>query len=193
MHSQNACRVLIALIAALLCGCASSKNSSPPIGSPLSPKQLQARNNAASLLYDLLGDEKKVNMLLIIKSARPELKQLIKTIASMAGDGQHQLEALAKKDKTLDLEAMSLPAGEQATREEIAKTERSDLLKASGADLEFKLLLTQANAMRYGAHVAKVAAENSSQAEQVQTFNELSASMDNLYKQVTALMRSAEG
>ena len=179
------------LAAATLGGCASSGKSVPQNGAAsLSPEQLRARNNSASLLYNLLGDEKNVSKLFIIKKGRKELQELIKSISTTAGDGAKQLEALAKGDPTLNLHATELPPGEAATRKAIAKTNEHELLHTSGPDLEFNLLLTQSKALSYGSHLAGVAEQNSTSPEQVQEFKTLGGTMDNLYKQVIALMRS---
>jgi hypothetical protein len=53
---------------------------------------LEIRNNAASLLYDLLNDEKNVSEILIIKYNSEELGQLIKVIAETAAADQKQLD-----------------------------------------------------------------------------------------------------
>jgi hypothetical protein len=83
-----------------------------------------------------------------------------------------------------------LPAGEKATRDAIAKTEEKELLFSSGENFEFTLLLTQADALSYGWHLAKIAAENSADPAQVREFDSLSVALQNLYQQVVALMRS---
>lgn len=148
------------------------------------------RNNSASLLYDLLDDEKNVSKVLLIKSDREKLDRLIKTISVLAGDGERRLDELAKGDSSLNLHAIQLPVGEKATRDAIAKTKEHELLLSSGENFEFTLLLTQADALSYGWHLAKIAAENSSRPEQVKEFAALSTAMEDLYKQVVVLMRS---
>lgn len=181
----------LVILAALFGGCATSSKSQPTTdASPLSPKKLAIRNNAASLLYDLLGDEKNLSKLFFLKGGRPELKSLVKIISSAAGAGEKKLEELAKKDSSLDLKVANLPPGEQATRDAISKTKEHDLLHSSGADLELNLLLTQADALGYGTHLAKIAAENSERGEQVQEFNALASTLDGLHQQVISLLRN---
>jgi hypothetical protein len=174
---------------AMFCGCAHTpkvevKSSLLPAG------KIALRNNSASLLYDLLGDEKNVSKILLIKFDRKELNSLIKAVSATAGDGAKQLDKLAKADPTLNLHAIQLPEGETATRTAIGKTKEHELLLLSGEDFEFSLLLTQAEAMSYGWHLAEIAAENSSQPEQVREFKSLGIVMKDLYKQVVVLMRS---
>jgi hypothetical protein len=173
-----------------LFGCAPLPKAVPPASPSLSIGQLQMRNNSVSLLYDLLGDEKNVSKVLIIKGNRESLHNLIKNISATTGDGAKRLEQLAKKDPTLNLRALELPAGEKATRDAIAKTEEKELLFSSGENFEFTLLLTQADALSYGWHLAKIAAENSIDPAQIREFDSLSVAMQDLYKQAVALMRS---
>jgi hypothetical protein len=181
----------ILFCAGIFCGCAPFQKPAPAQNAPAIPaEKLQMRNNSASLLYDLLGDEKNVSKILIVKRNSAELGRLIKAISTTTGDGAKQLEQMAKADPTLNLHALELPPGEKATRDAISKTKEKELLFSSGENFEFTLLLTQADALSYGWHLAKIAAENSSRPEQVQEFDALSAAMQDLYKQVVALMRS---
>jgi hypothetical protein len=180
----------ILLCAGIFFGCAPFQKTAPAKNAPaISAEQLQMRNNSVSLLYDLLGDEKNVSKVLIIKGNREELHNLIKIISATAAAAAKQLDQLAKNDATLNLHAIELPPGEKATRDAISKTKEKELLFSSGENFEFTLLLTQADALSYGWHLAKIAAENSSQPEQVHEFESLSVAMQDLYKQVVALMR----
>jgi hypothetical protein len=181
----------ILFFAGIFCGCAQFQKPVPAKNAPaISAGKLQMRNNSASLLYDLLGDEKNVSKVLIIKGNREELHNLIKAISATAGIAAKQLEQLAKTDPTLNLHALELPAGEKAARDAISKTKEKELLFSSGENFEFTLLLTQAEALSYGWHLAKIVAENSSQPEQIRECMALSIAMEDLYKQVVALMRS---
>jgi hypothetical protein len=148
------------------------------------------RNNAASLLYDLLGDEKNVSKLLIIKRDRRELHEVIKNVASTSDAARKSLEKLAREDATLDLKTMALPPGEKAARASESKARASELLHASGAALEFKLLLTQAEALAYATHLAKVAAENESSPTRAKAFAEISGQMNARLQDVLNLLRS---
>jgi hypothetical protein len=152
--------------------------------------KMQVRNNASSLLAQLLDQEKNVSKVLIIKHGSRELSGLIKTISTAAADGAIRLKGLAQDDPTLDLRRQDLPAGEKASRDAIGKTDEYDLLLSSGADFEFNLLLTQAQALNYGAHLAKVAAENSAVPEETDALLTMSRTLDQLFTQVKAMMRS---
>jgi len=173
----------------LFCGCAHFENQQPLNGAPATDKKAEARNNAASLLYQLVGEEKNVSKILIIKSNSEELGRLIKAISKMAADSEKRLESLASNNLDLNLHAIELPQGEKATRDAVAKTEEHELLFSSGKKFEFDLLLTQAQALNYGWHLAKIAAENSSRPEEIQEFTAISHAMQKLYDQVIGQMR----
>jgi outer membrane murein-binding lipoprotein Lpp len=186
--------ILIATLLAgfLLCGCVHMEKVQPANGESPVPENLETRNNAASLLYDVLGDEKNVGKILVVKRNSEELGRLIKGIAEAAGDDEKQLEQLAKNDRNLNLRAIQLPQGEKAARDAVAKTKERELLFSSGTEFEFNLLLTQAEALSYGWHLAKIAAENSSSPDEVQKFAAMSRGMENLYGRVVLRMQQSK-
>lgn len=189
--------LLIACLAAgLLCSCAKEQKTVPaqkaiPATVPLTDAQqkIEVRNNAASLLADLLGSEKNLSKLLIIKRNSAELGRLAKAISKTADDGGDQLEKMAKRDKTLDLHAIKLPSGEKAAREAMSKTWEHELLFSSGSKFELTLLLTQTQALDYGSHLAQIAADNSPP-DQAPEFHSLDVALDKLYQQVVAKLRT---
>jgi len=147
------------------------------------------RNNALALLNDLLGDEKNLGKILLIKLESDELDRLVEAISKTAADGVKMLEAMAKADPNLDFKNLGLPSGEQATRKAIAKTKRSLLLHSSGPDFEFQLLQTQIQALSYGAHLAQVIAENESDPTLTGQFTNLSTSLNQLQERVVTMLR----
>lgn len=177
-------------------GCAS-----PPTGTAQSPNpraapapasadvaKLRLRNNAASLLRDLLDEEKNVGKIFVIKHGE-DVKPLVKLIAAAAEANEKDLLRLTNADTELNLQALDLPPGEKAARDAMAKSKEHDLLFTSGAQFQFNLLLTQADAQNYGWHLAKVAAENSSHPDEVATFTRISEDMQHLYEQTVREMR----
>jgi hypothetical protein len=152
--------------------------------------KLRVRNNAASLLYDLLGEEKNVSKLLVIKRDRDELHRVIKHVSSASDEAHKAVGRLAKEDASLNLRDTGLPPGEKATRESESKARASELLHASGDDLEFKLLLTQAEALAYATHLAKVAALNETNPKVVREFSAVRDQMQQLYDEVVGLLKS---
>src|SRR5579863_3237861 len=169
---------------AVLSGCAHTRNAVDARPAKPMSEELVQRNNAASLLYDLLNDEKNVNKLLIIKRNSAELGHLIDAISSSSGDAQKRLDMLAKADPLMNLHALELPAGEVATRAAIAKTEEHELLFSSGENFQFQLLLTQADALSYGWHLAGICAADSSRPEEVREFTGIRLALEDLYRQV---------
>ncbi|HSU55030.1 MAG TPA: hypothetical protein VLT36_13305 [Candidatus Dormibacteraeota bacterium] len=109
-----------------------------------------------ALLYDLLGDEKDVAKIRFIKSTRQEVKDLIKEISSVSKTAHEQLDAFAKTNSTLNLKYQGLPADEVTTRKAISDTKEHALLHSKGKDFELHLLLSQQEALTYGAHLAKI-------------------------------------
>ena len=83
-----------------------------------------------------------------------------------------------------------LPPGETATRDAIASTKKKELLGQTGDKFELTLLLTQTEALSYAWHLAKVAGENESQPDRARALAGVSADMENLYREVFALLRS---
>ncbi len=173
----------------LFSGCTHFERKQSVNSAPALNKKTESRNNAASLLYQLVGEEKNVSKILFIKSNSKELGQLIKAISQMAANSERRLASLASNSPDLNLHAMELPQGEKATRDAVAKTEEHELLFTSGKQFEFNLLLTQAQALNYGWHLAEIAAENSHRPVEVQEFLAISREMKQLYDQVITQMR----
>lgn len=167
------------------------RTAAPEVAKPEKIRATQTtRSNCYSLLYDLLGDERNVSKILIIKSERVELKDLIKRISETAGRGADQIKAFAQADATLSLETTMLPAGEKATRDAIAKSRTHELLHTSGQEFEENLLLTQIESMGYAQHLAKVAATFEPNARQVSYLHGLSEEFGKLRGETIALLRS---
>lgn len=152
--------------------------------------QQQTRVNSYSLLHQLLTQQRNVDKLLVIKLESAELKRLIKSIAAASGAGADQLEEFARQDRSLRLDQTSLPPGESATRDAIARTKKKELLTPFNSNFELDLLLTQSEALSYAWHLGKVAALNEPDAGRARLLNELSSEMKGLHGQVFALMRS---
>jgi hypothetical protein len=148
----------------------------------------QVRNNAYSLLYDLLKDEQHVSKLLIIKRDRRELHHLIKRVSATAKEGAEQLQKFAKQDASFNLEATELPPAEQAARKAIADTKRKKLLASSGAEFEKNLLLTQAQALSYAIHLAQVAAKEDDDEPRLRFLSGFRMRLEDLYEQVVQLL-----
>ncbi len=208
----KACGVLC-LSALVLCGCGKSgkdqqsqkAGSAPASGNqptqniqvengpgekPGPADKVAVRNNAASLLYDLLSQEKNVSKILLIKKKAPAFKKLIKDISKTADDEEKQLDQFAKDNPAFDLHEIRLPPGEVATRDAQSKTQEHTLLSAKDQTFEFDLLLTQAQALDYSSHLAGVAAENCTVPGEEREFKALETDLHQLYTRVVAQMRA---
>jgi hypothetical protein len=171
-------------VACILAGC-QSPGARPSSGSRPAHS---TRNNCYSLLHQLLDNEKKINLLLYIKREEDDVNKLVNKIAVNSAVGATLLEELASHDPPINLDDLRLPSGEAATREAIAATRKTELLGQSGDEFELTLLLTQAQALSYGWHLAKVAAENESQPDRARALAGVSQDMENLYHEVFALL-----
>jgi hypothetical protein len=146
-----------------------------PVAPVHDQEKVATRNNAASLLFQLVEDEKNVSF--------------VKAISVTAGDASKNLLAFAKADPSLDLHATELPAGEIAARAAIAKTKTHQLLLSTGDNFEFALLLTQADALSYGYNLAQTALDNSSDPAEKQMLSALRDTMKNQNLQIIAFIR----
>jgi hypothetical protein len=184
------CFGLFCLAAIVFSAGARAQEPAQPAKPDSDASKIEVRNNAASLLNDLLGDEKNLSKILIIKRHYPQLAVLVKAISKTAGDGQDELETLAKNDKTLNLQVIQLPPGEIATRAAIQKTKEHELIFSSGQKFEINLLLSQTDALDYGSHLAKIAAENSTSPEQQHTFHSLDVALNALFQRAVVRIRA---
>jgi hypothetical protein len=118
--------------------------------------QARVRNEGYSLLCQLLSQESDAAKILLIKHADHPIADVIKEIASACDQARKELEQFHKKDRHLSLEMANLPQIEQQTRAAIESTLTKQLLFSSGKTFEVRFVFTQAQAMNYAAHLAKV-------------------------------------
>ena len=186
MNTKSIVMLLAAMLSAagVLTGCQSPKAASLSGSSAMRA----TRNNCYSLLHQLLAEEKDVSLLRFIKSERPDVKNLVKRIATTSGTGAKLLEKFAKNDPAIRLDDLRLPSGELGTREAIAATRQKELLSQAGDEFELTLLLTQTEALSYASHLAKVAAANEPQPDHARALAGISEDMANLYHEAFGLL-----
>ena len=176
--------LLLPLILAFQLGCkAPSTGTLTPTGSTN-----QSVYHAHALLFDLLGDEKNVSKLLIIKRERAELKTLINQISQRTGKAHEELERFARSDRSLNLKDLGLPSAEMLTRKAIAKTRAKELLTESGKDFELHLLLAQNEALAYGGHLAAIAANSDTVTNRHRMLQQLSGDMLQLQRKTVEIL-----
>ena len=171
------------LLAALL-GCASK---GAPSRSPEAPAA--ASGHGYALLHEILGQERKVSQLLIIKEERKPLETVIDAIAETCGIAYERLGELAAAKPRLDLSDTGLPVEERRTREAIAATRKEQLLAASGRELELQLLLSQNEALTYAAHLADTLARSETDPARLAFVRALWKDLTGLQQDVVALLR----
>lgn len=141
-----------------------------------------------ALLFRLMGDEKDVSKLLIIKKEKSELHDLIKEIAVRAKVAHQDLETLGNTDAHLNLKDEGLPPAEKATREAISKVKAKELLGAKGAELELLLLLSQNEALAYGSNLAGVLAASETRPKRKAFLEQLATDLDHLRGRVVTML-----
>jgi hypothetical protein len=175
-----------ALVVCVLAGCGSPQLPPPPadVG------QQATLNNCYSLLHQLLDEQKDVSLLSLIKREHSDLKNLMKRIAHASAAGANLLEEFARKDPSINLEDIELPPGEVAVRSAIAAAKKKELLSQKGDEFELTLLLSQTEALSYGTHLAKVAAEKEPQLDRAHSLAGMSDDMGNLYREAFVMILS---
>ena len=152
------CRgVPLAIFIAGLSGCTPlSGPTSPPPSTTHPDFQL---NEGYSLLYHLLNKDRQVAGIFILKSADPNLKDLIHRIGQACQTARDRLNQFAEDDKQLKFNVDDLPYIEQRSRELQESDDRSALLASHGEPFERRLIFTQAQAMNYVVQLSRALQE----------------------------------
>jgi len=147
-----------------------------------------ADHGGYALLFGLLGDEKDVAKLLVVKRERAELRELIKEIADAAGRGHKRLEEFAKADHSLNVTKQGLPPAEATTRASIARAKAKELLAQGGKDFEVQLLLSQNEALTYGTHLAQTIAKAENDPQRTKYLQQLRGELNQFQRKVLAML-----
>ncbi len=173
----------------LVAGCATKPTSStaPPAAED---SRLAIRNQGYSLLYQLMSDEKDVSKILIIKKEKSDVGDLVKKIADTCGAAAKQMEAFTKADPHLHNKMDGLPTAEKETRDLIGKTRAKELIAKSGEKFELRILLTQSEALTYGAHLAVVVQSHENEPTRQKFLGDLSRQLQELHQSLIDLMHA---
>lgn len=175
--------ILTSVLLAASLGCAGR-------GAPIRPREAPAASgHGYALLHEILGQERQVSKLLIIKEERQALETVIDAIAETSDTAYERLEELAEENPRLDLSDTGLPVEEVRTRQAIAATRRDQLLAASGRELELQLLWTQNEALTYAAHLADTLARSEPDPARLAFVRALWKDLTRLQQDVQALLR----
>lgn len=176
-------RLLVAVLLATALGCT-------PADEPA--RKHDARGSSGhgyAILHEILGQERQVAKLLLVKLERDELETVIDAIAKTCDEAYDRLEKFAKADRGLDLVDTGLPRDEVQTRQAMAATWRERLLAASGRELEFQLLLSQHESLAYMAHLADTLSRSEPDPERLAFLRGLWTDLTRRQEEVLALMR----
>jgi hypothetical protein len=111
-----------------------------------------------SLLFELLGKEKQVGMVLIVKNAPEDVAETIKKIAEFSAESHETLEELGK-DSDIRLDRSNLPQIEVDVCGAIEKTQAGELLGGKGREFTALLLNGQVQGLDYMKHLCHVLME----------------------------------
>lgn len=149
-----------------------------------------ARDAGYALLYSTIGQECDVDKVLIIKSPAPAVSDLVKAIGQFARDAKATMENLSREDRPITLDNQGLPEVETTTREAIGSTTSRQILFHGGKDLEFRLLLTQHEALNYITHLAASVADHEPRDNRRRYLGQLSTQSDALHERVLSLLKT---
>ncbi|HEY1172190.1 MAG TPA: hypothetical protein VGH19_12525 [Verrucomicrobiae bacterium] len=188
---MNRKHFLLGLATVLVAGCKSTPPEPEVKPETTRLPKRTVRSNCYSLLHDLLGKQRHLSKILIIKQESPALKDLIKRIADTSARGDDLIKNFAQLDQGISLEMLLLPPGETATRDAIADTRTQELLHSSGKEFKANILFTQSESMGYAWHLCKVAAVYEPNAEWSRQLKELSQDFKVLQHEVVSMIRSS--
>jgi len=175
---------LVLSLIVLFCGCHLA--AAPERAGQLPGDQIV--DHGYAILFALLGDEKDVAKLRIIKREREELKNLIKEISRVSGEAHKKLTDFGRADGKLNLREQGLPVAEVETRKAISKTKEKALLARKGKEFELELLLDQNEALTYGAHLARVVSGHESDPVRGEFLRQLSQDLGQLQEKLRRML-----
>ncbi len=157
--------VLLLLAAGLLpIGCrASAFDRHPPTAAE--PTQDRSLDQGYAILLGLLADEARLDGLLALKSPRPGVASIIRTIADTAREDRAWLTSRLSSPPQVDPRSTDLPALESEARRRIERAETPNLLLSGGRTFETRVLLTQQKATQYAGALCAGLAELDPDAE----------------------------
>lgn len=188
------CSAVLLVSLALLAGCHTAPKgaaSSGPAGQgqPAAPAGKSLAQGYA-LLYSTIAQDADVDKALMLKSPDPRVAETVKAIAQFCGQAKAKLEAFALEDPSLNLNNDGLPALEIKTRDAIGSTTTKQILFGTGKEFEFRLLMTQHEALNYIAHLAGVLAKAETNEARGTYLKEIAQKSASLHRNVMELMET---
>jgi len=151
------------------------------------PEEVRELEAGYRLLSDLLGDERRVDGILLVKAPPAEVRRLIKDIAAFTGRSQDELEERSELPPRVALDRPAqLPRIEAATREAIDGEIQKDLL--FGDHFRVRLLISQAQALQYGRFLCQELGKADPNDERSEWLGEVAEGFEDRYERVVAAL-----
>jgi hypothetical protein len=166
----------------ILSGCATSEPDAK--GDAPANVKLAELSQGYALLYDLVSNEKRVNLLSVIKKESPDLKSLLERVSEASKATAKEMETLAKLDPPLNLKVTHLPRIEEAARDSIEKETSRAILNSEGVRLEFTIVSSQLSGMNYAAHLARILAAVDPNPQRKQFLQRTDRTFSDLHRQM---------
>jgi hypothetical protein len=148
-------------------------------------------NGGCFLLHDLLDNEASLPILLDLKTSPPEIQDFAIKISRAAKSGITTLEEMRDHDSAMNWDRNPLPKIEQDIRASITDEKEHQLLfGAKGPEFVRALLVSQAEASKYAANIAKVLSEKDGNPDHRQDFKRISEQWHALYDEDFRLLRN---
>jgi len=186
MEAKNLIRRAGIFIFLLVVGVTGCVAPAPPVAS-IHPNT-KVTDTGYALLYDLMGNEKDVSKLSIIKHERTEFHDLIRDISDRCGAAYDLLGDFAKADPSLNITDQRLPLAEMQTRAREGKARGADLLTTKGKNLELQLMLTQNEALTYACNLTAVIAESETNVKRAQAVRQMSTDFSVLEDRIHSML-----
>jgi len=180
-------KLLAVLLGILSLMMTSQLNAAPP---SLSVEQ-KARNDGLYLFKTLCGKEEKVELIMLVKTAPPEIGAYTKELSAQARESLALIEELQKESPSIKLDQEPLPQVEVDTRASIQEDKQHSLLFGTkGPAFSRALVVTQIEACMYAKHLTLVLAKNVKRESQQKALLKNSAQWDKLMEKGFTLLGS---
>jgi hypothetical protein len=147
-------------------------------------------NQGYYLLHKLSDDESQLDLILIAKDTTPEVASYLKRVSKTAVETLEALDQLKAHDKALDWDKNPLPEFERDVRGAIHDEKQHQLLFGTkGAEFARAILVSQIEATTYALNIAKVLADQETNAHRVKILRHLSEQWQTRQHEAYQLLR----
>lgn len=155
---------------------------------PVRPGDIGELDRGYSALASLLNDERQVHNLLAIKPESQPVSAVVRDISATSAAAHDDLRELRSLEPPVMIDqSPDLPLIERSARDAIAAETAKDLL-LSGDSFDVRLLLSQAQALRYGEFLARKLGEADPNTVRTARLDALADDYDRLYEEVIRIL-----